>query len=330
MLLILTEKFDPHADFVQVELDERCVPWRRLHLSDFPNLLELTVSVQDGVLNLRGADPYSGVFTDEQIRAIWNRRREAPNIPGHYPADVSRFIKGECTAFLESLWVALGELPWIPPTDAIRRASSELEQLRRAQCYGLRTPRTCVTNAPAAVKSFIQDLGDERVIYKTLSSNIFRRPDGTCEVVYSSLVSIADLDRFTAGLDPPGIFQQWIRKRYDYRVTVVGDRVFPCRIRSQELDSTATDVRASPWGEAGPLHEAVDLPTSLSAACADFVHGYGLNFEAIDIVEDEEGEFYFIELNPNGQWAWIQHRTGLPIREALVDLIVGVMDLPET
>jgi len=44
---------------------------------------------------------------------------------------------------------------------------------------------------------------------------------------------------------------------------------------------------------------------------------YGLNFGAIDLIVDPDGEFFFLELNPNGQWAWIQQATGRRIREEL-------------
>jgi len=47
-----------------------------------------------------------------------------------------------------------------------------------------------------------------------------------------------------------------------------------------------------------------------------------LYFGAIDIVE-HEGRFWFLEVNPNGEWGWLQKPNGVPIAEALCDLMIS-------
>lgn len=59
------------------------------------------------------------------------------------------------------------------------------------------------------------------------------------------------------------------------------------------------------------------MPAHVADACRDLVSSYGLKFGAIDLILDPLGEYHFLELNPNGQWAWIQQNTGQPIREKL-------------
>jgi hypothetical protein len=56
---------------------------------------------------------------------------------------------------------------------------------------------------------------------------------------------------------------------------------------------------------------------SPTAAC-------NLRFSAIDLVLDPSGDYWFLELNPNGQWAWIEARTGLPISEAITNELVRI------
>lgn len=48
---------------------------------------------------------------------------------------------------------------------------------------------------------------------------------------------------------------------------------------------------------------------------------FGLNFCAFDIIRDHDDELYFIELNPNGQWYWIEILTQMPMVKAMADLI---------
>jgi glutathione synthase/RimK-type ligase-like ATP-grasp enzyme len=51
------------------------------------------------------------------------------------------------------------------------------------------------------------------------------------------------------------------------------------------------------------------------------VKRFGLVFGAIDLVQTPSG-FYFLEINPNGEWAWLQKEAGLPIAETIVDILV--------
>ncbi len=48
----------------------------------------------------------------------------------------------------------------------------------------------------------------------------------------------------------------------------------------------------------------------------------GLRFGALDFLVTPDGEWYFLEINPNGQWAWIEQETGLPISDAIADALL--------
>ncbi|WP_329091666.1 hypothetical protein [Streptosporangium sp. NBC_01469] len=45
----------------------------------------------------------------------------------------------------------------------------------------------------------------------------------------------------------------------------------------------------------------------------------GLRFGALNFVVDHEGRYWFLEVNPCGQWDWNQAATGLPISDAIAD-----------
>jgi D-alanine-D-alanine ligase-like ATP-grasp enzyme len=42
-----------------------------------------------------------------------------------------------------------------------------------------------------------------------------------------------------------------------------------------------------------------------------------LRFAALDFAIDRAERWWFLELNANGQWMWIEHATGLPIASAV-------------
>jgi hypothetical protein len=48
-----------------------------------------------------------------------------------------------------------------------------------------------------------------------------------------------------------------------------------------------------------------------------------LTFGALDFAVDAAGSWWFYEINPNGQWLWIERQTGLPIAASLAELLEG-------
>ena len=72
-------------------------------------------------------------------------------------------------------------------------------------------------------------------------------------------------------------------------------------------------------------HKLVHVPDNLPIDYLNKLHQmldeFGLNFGAFDIIRDEDDTLYFIELNPNGQWYWIEILTKMPMVRAMVELI---------
>ena len=63
------------------------------------------------------------------------------------------------------------------------------------------------------------------------------------------------------------------------------------------------------------------LPVAEVRRCRALVRRLGLRFGAIDMVQTPSGEHVFLEINPNGQWLWIERATGLPIANAIARLL---------
>ncbi len=120
----------------------------------------------------------------------------------------------------------------------------------------------------------------------------------------------------------PVIYQREIRKAFDVRVTVIGDKVFAAAIHSQDHNETEVDWRSGTRDDL--RHEAIELPPDVAAQCLALTAALGLRYGAIDLVADLDGRHWFLEINPNGQWAWIERRTGLPLAEAIVDTLLAI------
>ena len=101
----------------------------------------------------------------------------------------------------------------------------------------------------------------------------------------------------------PCFFQQYIAKRYELRVTVIGDQVFAAKIHSQDDPRTATDYRDF---SADILYEAETLPPEIARRCLDFVHSYGLTYGALDLIVTPDEAYVFLENNPVGQFLFVE------------------------
>jgi glutathione synthase/RimK-type ligase-like ATP-grasp enzyme len=101
---------------------------------------------------------------------------------------------------------------------------------------------------------------------------------------------------------------------------VVDDRVFATAITSPDSHEQV-DWRISDLAGRSLTHTMVKLPEDTEDNCRALVKEFGLRYSSIDMAQDTSGNLYFLELNPNGQWAWIEQLTDYPIRDAIIDAL---------
>jgi glutathione synthase/RimK-type ligase-like ATP-grasp enzyme len=137
---------------------------------------------------------------------------------------------------------------------------------------------------------------------------------------YARLVRPRDLVHFQDVQLCPLVVQAYVRKTLEVRVTVVGSDVFAAEIHSQATRRTLVDWRR--YDRTNTPHAVHTLPPEIAERCLGLVRAMGLAYGAIDLVLTPEGHYVFLEINPNGQYMWIEHLTGLPITDRLVRLLV--------
>lgn len=118
----------------------------------------------------------------------------------------------------------------------------------------------------------------------------------------------------------PCIFQSFVDKMYEVRVSVFGSRVFGTKVDSQKLDRTKVDWRR---GILQPIYAATEVPQEIEERVLRFLSRFGLQMGMFDFVVDQDGNWIFLECNPAGQWIWLEEATGAPLTAAFVDLLQG-------
>lgn len=313
MLLIVTNRDDHTADWLIVELHRRRAPFVRFNTEDYPQRVRLRWTAE-GQARLTSE---SFDLDLSGVSAVWYRRPVPPVLPASLGAEQQRWAQAEAREAMEGVWRTLSAR-WVNHPDRNLVAASKLAQLRVATTLGFEVPDTLVTNDPAAARPFVaaQPAG---AVVKPLRTG--RLPVDREERLFftTPLKDIEDVPWDRLGVEPY-IFQVQIQKRADVRVTVMGDRVFAVRIHSQDRRETRADFRRT--DPTRLRHEPIQLPTEVETACAAMVRKAGCLFGAIDLAERDNGSFVFFENNPSGQWVWIEQMTKLPLRSALVDLLV--------
>lgn len=184
------------------------------------------------------------------------------------------------------------------------------QQLAVAARVGFTVPPTLVSNRRSDIEDFIAAHG--QVIHKTLRWTDYRHDEEGLSV-WTEPVTVDEIDDSVTLV--PHLFQARVDKIADLRVTVVGERVFTVRIDSDLLD----------WRrDYGSLsYSVVDLPDRLTKMLRAYLEHFRLAFGCFDLCLDAEGDYHWLELNPNGEWGWIAAETGLPIAAAFADLLQG-------
>jgi hypothetical protein len=305
-VLIVTNERDVGADFLVRELECRTVSVTRLNSERAPDW-RLSLDPATGWRLSRGPRALAA----DDCAGVWWRRPELPPLPAGGPAEA---VADQWRAFLAALAVSPGPI-WVSEPARIRVAESKALQLRAASEAGLDVPATLWSNDVAAARDFIGSCGGVAAV-KSVTSAWWEQPDGA-SFVYASLITAEDLPGAGRLAQAPVCFQQAITPKRDVRVTVVEDTVLAAiRLVNEDDADEPLDWRR---GENHPW-EAYELPSHLRKCCRELVRSFGLRFGAIDLALDREGRLWFLELNPNGEWGWLQ-RIGLPIAEALADTL---------
>lgn len=315
-ILIVTGEHDSTADLMVLHLRDRGVAFERFHPQDLPSVAAVTLRFGPGRAPEGRMSTLGEPIDWSQIGAVWYRRPQAFSFSAGLGAEEREFAFHECTAVTQGMWRSFDAF-WVNHPDRIRIAESKPLQLALAGRLGFAVPRTAFTNDPAEVRA-LWEACDGAIVYKSMTQGVLGR--SAQKSVYTNRVTPDHLARADLLRNAPGLFQEEIPKAADLRITIVGDRLFPIEIRSQ----TDVDARVDWRRGAVPnmAHVPCALPGAIERACLALNRALGLHYSAIDMVLTPAGEHVFLEINPSGQFGWIESVTGLPIIETLADLLL--------
>lgn len=244
-----------------------------------------------------------------ELRAVWWRRPQPHTLHEEVRDPTDRaFAYGEVDSAVRGLW-SCTDATWVNDPDRDLAASRKLWQLKVAAQLGFRIPRTCATTDPRAARDFV-DAEKGGAIFK---------PFGGSEDAWAEtrLVQPQDLENLEHLRTAPVIFQELIPGGIDIRVTIVGREVYAAQIRaidtSYEFDFRIDCANA-------PITAQV-LPDALVDRLHRLMDRFGLLYGAIDLRLAPNGDYVFLEINPAGQWLFVEVATGQPVARSMARLL---------
>ena len=265
------------------------------------------------------------LLTPDNLRAIYYRRPKPPTLPDIQDAATLAWAQNEFRSAFGGILMGLPEYRWMDHPLLVSRASYKLDQLASARRLGLNTPNTLVTMDPDRARNFC-DNAMWNVVTKPLGhGEVKSSADELSNVVYTNSLQREHADQFSLVANCPVLLQELINKEYDIRVIVIGNDCYAVAIHSQEHEYSQIDCRRN--NMAGMKYSIITLPNNVNSALVELVERYSLHFGAIDLIKDIRGDYWFLELNPAGQWAWLEQATGIELTRSIVSQLEHIAHL---
>jgi len=320
-ILIITHSEDNASiEMVMKNLEGKGAKVIRLNTDCFPLKSNIEATYGNGKQSFFYRDEHSVLHDLNNLEAIWYRRSRLSK--GIEEVMDEKFVRPTAKEVHRTFWGIVSSLDafTFDTYHKIKRADEKPLQLKVAQSLGLRIPKSLVCNSPEAVWAFKQDCSNG-IVTKMMSSFAIYE-EGVENVVFTNELTEDDLKDMDGLQLCPMTFQEKIEKKVELRITIVGDEIFTAAIDSQVSDKAKLD-----WRRDG--HDMLEdwvpyeLPDEVGQKLLKLMDYFKLNYGAIDVIVTPEEEYVFLEINPAGEFFWLEIYSQLSISETIAEVLLG-------
>lgn len=253
-----------------------------------------------------------------QCPAIYDRvllKRDTPFYPSGNQRE-AEFVAREYESLYRLIAALLPQKVVNPP--ASRLCAEKPFQQRAAAWAGLLVPRTIVSNSRPDLLNFARSCSGTMVI-KPLSHGMLYRDEADDVNPHLVMTNRISLDQVAEYADAnltfcPTFLQEEIIKAYELRIVFVAGRCFSFKIDSQSFDYSSVD-----WRRMSTALEYIDtlIPEEIQSQIRVMMRHLDLVFGCLDFIVDLDGNYWFLECNNQGAWAWLDDQCGGDIALAI-------------
>lgn len=299
------------------------IEWIRINTEDIATNLRFTIRPDTGESLIQVLDSNRS-FSLDQITSVWYRKPEPANLEHLALTDATLdYVEAEFNEILMGIYAVLHDRLWINDPFETRLAQRKLLQLKIAREVGFRIPKTLVSNDETRVLSFARENGWDLALKSLGALNVTNYQGERAAQqfgIFTRRINQEELMAVKSTISNlPTQYQSYIKKKFELRITCVGNQIFGCKIDSQSSEKNKEDMRFDLQSAKHEVFDCGDIADKLLS----YLNYFNLNFGCFDIAVDENDEYVFFECNPNGQWLWVEHQTGLKISETIADLLIA-------
>jgi len=322
-VLIVTHSNDnPCIDTVSEALKKRGAEAVRFNSDLYPVQLRMSCAYVNNAWDMHFETPDGQRHNITEMEAVWYRRLRLGNGLGEQLDE--KFLQPSIEETRRTFFGMMASHGNFQMDQITRLRYNEIkqQQLRVAAELGILVPKTLFTNDPDQVRPFLKECGERGMITKMQASFAIYE-QGKENVVFTNVVTEDDLDGIENLTLCPMTFQEKLPKQRELRVTIVGDKIFTAEIDSQKSELATNDWRRDGYRMINDW-QPHDLPKDLEAKLLKLMDFYGMNYGAIDLILTDDNEYYFLEVNPAGEFFWVDRLMDYKISEAMADVLLGL------
>lgn len=252
----------------------------------------------------------------DKVSAAWYHHPNVINLP---ETDAAKRIsvEQEINNLQEFLWRNIPIESWLNAPQNMDRIDIKLGQLVVAQSLGFNIPKTIISNDWRYIE---RDLGQQETMIIKMIRGVLLNEEET-KILYTSIIDPKTREALRDKMPFPGIFQEYKNKLKEWRITVVGNKVFEAAIYT---DNDAKDDWRKHQFTKRVIFKKEEIDDSIKEKCINFLKYYELGYGAFDLIEDTNGQITFLECNSNGQFMWLEKLLNLPISNAIANELIKI------
>ncbi len=313
-VLILTKKIDIESDLLGIQFLKNGIDYIKITEEDIP--LNFHLEFKIGKFNNSLLRLGNRKFNPNEIKIVLFRYFD-PKFLNYYPGVVSQmYFAQQWHQAFNCLPIAINAL-WINDPQRTFDSENRLNQLLAAQRLGFSIPETLITNEMEAANKFFKRFRRSTVV-KVLHHHEIYLNQRSYRFLTNN-IEARHLSKFNTLTYAPVIFQKKIENDSEIRVTVVNDKTFSCKISTIKEKCNFSDLHKIKEKEL--IFSEINLGKKMEKLCIKLNKKLGLLVSSIDFVQAQNGELYFLEINPIGDWNWIEKHTNLPITKSMFDFV---------
>lgn len=296
-ILIITCSYDKTIDYI-IEKNKYRAIFFRFNVDLFADY-GITISNSYWEISYR-----NNTINSNTTLSIYYRKPTFPDTSDFAP-EYRRIINSDILAIIDGLANSFSGVVLTKPY-LLRQAENKIFQLIYAKSHSILMPKSFIGN-----NDHWKCINDQRII-KPISVGKIETSSGIA-IIQTNLMH--ENDSYDSPELTPVYIQEYIKKSFEVRITVVDDDFFAVKIVSDNM----IDWRAGNNNQ----YEIIDIPIEIKKCIKMMMKDFQLRFGAIDYIVDVDGKWYFLEINPNGQWQWLECILGLSISDSIMNMLLG-------